>query len=86
MSLAYHRQVCTEQGKLAEGVQGQKRLILEHAATIYDDLRSTEAKTMVLEAGYAIDQGGEVVLCKVKRHSKLCEGVDVIHNNGRQTI
>ena len=60
-------QVCTEEGKTAEGVQGQKRLILEHAAAIYDELRSTEAKTVVLEAGYAIEQEGEVVVCKVKK-------------------
>ena len=58
-------QVCTEAGKTAEGTQGQKRLILEHAAEMYDQLRSGAGVTLVLEAGYASEPGGDIVVCKV---------------------
>ncbi|CAM9711922.1 unnamed protein product [Ascophyllum nodosum] len=58
--------VCTEAGKTAEGIQGQKRLILEHALEIHEDLKSTGSKKLVLEAGYSIGEEGEVILSKAK--------------------
>ncbi|CAN0575778.1 unnamed protein product [Laminaria digitata] len=58
-------QVCTEAGKTAEGTQGQKRLILEHAAEMYDQMRSGAGVILVLEAGYASEPGGDIVVCKV---------------------
>lgn len=58
-------QVCTEAGKTAEGTQGQKRLILEHAAEMYDQMRSGAGVTLVLEAGYASEPGGDIIVCKV---------------------
>lgn len=58
--------MCTEAGKTAEGVQGQKRLILEHAAEMYDELRSMSGVRVVMDAGYAVEEGGEVAVCKVR--------------------
>eukprot|EP00904_Undaria_pinnatifida_P008366 jgi/Undpi1/465/HiC_scaffold_1.g00461.m1 len=58
--------VCTEAGKTAEGTQGQKRLILEHAAEMYDQMRSGAGVTLVLEAGYSSEPGGDIVVCKAK--------------------
>lgn len=56
-------QVCTEEGKTAEGIQGQKRLILDHAAKMYADLNS---KKLVLETGYSLEGNSEVIPCKVR--------------------
>lgn len=64
-------QVCTEPGKTAEGLQGQKRLVLEHADTIYVPLRSGSGRKLELEVGYSKEEGGEVILCKVRRKSMV---------------
>lgn len=60
-------QVCTEAGKIAEGLQGQKRLVLEHADTIYPPLRSGSGRKLELEVGYSNEEDEEVILCKVRR-------------------
>lgn len=64
-------QVCTETGKTAEGIQGQKRLILDHAAKMYMDLNS---KKLTLETGYSLEGASEVVPCKVTQTSP-CTGI-----------
>ncbi|CAN0412618.1 unnamed protein product, partial [Pylaiella littoralis] len=58
--------VCTKAGWTAQGVQGQKRLILDHAAEMYSQLRSGAGKKLVLEAGYGPEgeEEGEITLCK----------------------
>lgn len=58
--------MCTEPGKTAEGVQGQKRLILEHAAEMYDQLRSGAGQKLALEVGYSMEKGDEVEVCKAR--------------------
>ncbi|CAN0321502.1 unnamed protein product [Ectocarpus sp. 12 AP-2014] len=60
--------VCTEAGWTAQGAQGQKRLILDHASEMYSQLRSGAGKKLVLEAGYGPVEGegddGEITVCK----------------------
>lgn len=62
-------QVCTQPGWTAQGTQGQKRLILDHASEMYAQLRSGAGKKLVLEAGYGPEEGeeGDITLCKVSR-------------------
>ena len=62
-------QVCTQPGWTAQGTQGQKRLILDHASEMYAHLRSGAGKKLVLEAGYGPEEGeeGDITLCKVSR-------------------
>lgn len=63
--------MCTQEGFAAQGTQGQKRLILDHAAEMYSQLRSGAGKKLVLEAGYGPEGGdeGEITLCKVKKRN-----------------
>ncbi|CAM9487187.1 unnamed protein product, partial [Scytosiphon promiscuus] len=58
--------VCTQAGWTAQGTQGQKRLILDHAGEMYSQLRSGAGKKLVLEAGYgpADEAEGEITVCK----------------------
>lgn len=60
-------QVCTEAGWTAQGAQGQKRLILDHASEMYSQLRSGAGKKLVLEAGFGPLEGDddEITVCKV---------------------
>lgn len=60
-------QVCTQPGWTAQGTQGQKRLILDHAGEMYSQLRSGAGKKLVLEAGFGPEDGeeGEITVCKV---------------------
>ncbi|CAM9481780.1 unnamed protein product [Sphacelaria rigidula] len=62
--------VCTEPGKTAEGVQAVKRLMLDHADTLYMELKSGSGNRVQLEIGYSKEEGDEVIVCKVRaKHS-----------------
>ncbi|CAM9907615.1 unnamed protein product [Choristocarpus tenellus] len=56
-------QVAASEGNVAVAVQGQKRLILSHAQQLHEDLSLPEAR-INLEAGYSVEEGGEVIICK----------------------
>lgn len=58
--------MCTEPGKTAEGVQAVKRLMLDHADTLYMELRSGSGNRLQLEIGYSKKEGDEVTVCKVR--------------------
>eukprot|EP00903_Cladosiphon_okamuranus_P020617 g18927.t1 len=75
--------VCTQPGWTAQGVQGQKRLILDHASEMYSQLRSGAGKKLVLEAGYGPEEGkeGDVTVCKGIKYNGERVGValDPLH-------
>lgn len=64
--------MCTAPGWSAQGTQGQKRLILDHAGEMHPQLRSGAGKKLVLEVGYgpAGEDEGDVTLCKVSELSR----------------
>eukprot|EP00752_Nemacystus_decipiens_P012440 g11021.t1 len=62
--------VCTQPGWTAQGTQGQKRLILDHAAEMHSQLRSGAGKKLVLEAGYGPEGGEEGDI-----HITVCKGI-----------